>query len=206
MPSEQLFKVLVIGGSQVGKTSFVKRCVGGVFTEFYKVTIGVDFAIKTIEWSNEEIVRLQFWDIQGQEDCLPITRAFFRDADACIMMFDVTSEKSFTFCEALKQAIDTEVPGKDGNPIPCVLLANKCDLAQRTVQPGAIADFGNALNFFTWMEISVKENKRVEDSVRQIVEAVMTKRNLSAAVAVGSGTVDIVPEHNTSARGYCCKS
>ncbi|MGH0162510.1 UNVERIFIED_CONTAM: hypothetical protein FKN15_050873 [Acipenser sinensis] len=180
MHSEQLFKVLVVGGSQVGKTSFVKRCVSGVFTEFYKVTIG------------------------GQEDCLPITRAFFRDADACIMMFDVTSEKSFTFCEALKQAVDTEVPGKDGNPIPCVLLANKCDLAHQTVQPGAIADFANSLNFFTWMEISVKENKRVEDSVRQIVEAVMTKRNLSAAVAVGSGTVDIVPDHNTPARGYCC--
>jgi GTPase SAR1 family protein len=57
---EYFFKVLVIGDACVGKTSYIERYVyGAAFKESYKTTIGVDFAIKDIQWSEREVVRLQ---------------------------------------------------------------------------------------------------------------------------------------------------
>ena len=63
---ERLFKVLIIGDPTVGKTSFVHRYVNDIFRPDYKGTIGVDFALKVVRWSDEEILKLQIWDIAGE--------------------------------------------------------------------------------------------------------------------------------------------
>lgn len=68
--TECLFKVLVIGERGVGKTSFITRYVNMRFKEEYKASIGVDFALKTIEWDNKTVVRLQLWDIAGKPNML----------------------------------------------------------------------------------------------------------------------------------------
>lgn len=64
--TEKLFKVLVIGDVGVGKTSVVLQYVKKSFSEGYKATMGVDFALKTIEWEPRTVVRLQLWDIAGE--------------------------------------------------------------------------------------------------------------------------------------------
>lgn len=63
---EKLFKVLVIGDIGVGKSSFVLRYVKKRFDEEYKPTLGVDFALKTMDLDPKTIVRLQCWDIAGE--------------------------------------------------------------------------------------------------------------------------------------------
>lgn len=63
---EHLFKVLVIGELGVGKTSFIKRYVHSFFSQNYRATIGVDFALKVLNWDPNTIIRLQLWDIAGK--------------------------------------------------------------------------------------------------------------------------------------------
>jgi GTPase SAR1 family protein len=59
--NEFLYKILVVGDIGVGKTSLIKRYVHNIFSMHYKATIGVDFALKVINWDNQTVVRLQLW-------------------------------------------------------------------------------------------------------------------------------------------------
>jgi Ras-related protein Rab-32 len=62
---EHLYKILVIGELGTGKTSIIKRYVHQFFSQHYRATIGVDFALKVLTWDQNTIIRLQLWDIAG---------------------------------------------------------------------------------------------------------------------------------------------
>lgn len=64
---QHLYKVLVIGDYAVGKTSIIKRYCEGFFTPNYKLTIGVDFAVKVVEWDDNTRVSLQVRNLQPKK-------------------------------------------------------------------------------------------------------------------------------------------
>jgi GTPase SAR1 family protein len=61
---EYVYKILVVGDLGCGKTSFIHRYVNHTFSNTYRATIGVDFALKTLKRGKTSI-RLQLWDIAG---------------------------------------------------------------------------------------------------------------------------------------------
>ncbi|XP_011845989.1 PREDICTED: ras-related protein Rab-7L1-like [Mandrillus leucophaeus] len=139
---DHLFKVLVVGDAAVGKTSLVQRYSQDSFSKHYKSTVGVDFALKVLQWSDSEIVRLQLWDIAGQERFTSMTRLYYRDASACVIMFDVTNATTFSNSQRWKQDLDSKLTLPNGELVPCLLLANKvCGQSQKMVPslPGAVA-------------------------------------------------------------------
>ncbi|XP_036068799.1 ras-related protein Rab-7L1 isoform X2 [Oryzias melastigma] len=164
--TEHLLKILIVGDGNVGKSSFVNRYVSGQFNRTYKMTVGVDFAVKLLNWSDEEKVRLQLWDIAGQERFISMTRIYYKGAVGCIVMFDISSSSSFLSCRLWKQDLDHKAMLPNGDPIPCILVANKCDLAERAVSADTIDRFSRDNGFFTWMEASVKENKNIGEAMR----------------------------------------
>lgn len=57
----------------------------------------------------------------------------------------------------------------DGSPIPCMLLANKCDIGARQVDQMEIENFYKEHNFIGWTETSAKEGLMVNDSMRYTI-------------------------------------
>ena len=86
-----LFKLLLIGDSGVGKSSLIHFFQKEQFSEHFKPTIGADFANKEIDLGGDRgSCVLQIWDTAGQERFQSLSSAFYRGADCCCMVYDVT--------------------------------------------------------------------------------------------------------------------
>ncbi|KFP22721.1 Ras-related protein Rab-32, partial [Egretta garzetta] len=154
---EHLFKVLVIGELGVGKTSIIKRYVHQLFSQHYRATIGVDFALKVINWDSKTLVRLQLWDIAGQERFGNMTRVYYKEAVGAFVVFDVTRGSTFEAVSKWKHDLDSKVLLPNGSPIPAVLLANKCDQKKDGSQhPSQMDQFCREGGFVGWFETSAK--------------------------------------------------
>ncbi|XP_067684056.1 ras-related protein Rab-7L1-like [Haliotis asinina] len=175
--AELLFKVIIIGDPTVGKTSFVQRYVNDSYRRDYKMTIGVDFALKVIKWSDNRTIKLQLWDIAGQERFTSMTRVYYKDAHACIVMFDLSQRATFQSAVKWKKDLDTKCSLLDGTPVPCLLIANKCDLSHREVEQEEIEDMCREHEFVGWTETSVKEGLMIDECMRFLIEEMVNKHS-----------------------------
>uniref|UniRef100_A0A8C8S1G9 Ras-related protein Rab n=1 Tax=Pelusios castaneus TaxID=367368 RepID=A0A8C8S1G9_9SAUR len=171
---EHLFKVLVIGELGVGKTSIIKRYVHQLFSQHYRATIGVDFALKVINWDSKTLVRLQLWDIAGQERFGNMTRVYYKEAVGALVVFDVTRGSTFEAVSKWKHDLDSKVLLPNGSPIPAVLLANKCDQRKDGSQnPSQMDQFCREGGFIGWFETSAKDNINIDEATRFLVENIL---------------------------------
>ncbi|XDV18602.1 hypothetical protein PO909_024260 [Leuciscus waleckii] len=108
MQQERLLKVLVIGDLGVGKTSIIKRYVHQIFSQHYRATIGVDFALKVLNWDHRTVIRLQLWDIAGQERYGNMTRVYYREAVGALVVFDMTRASTFQAVLKWKKDLDSK--------------------------------------------------------------------------------------------------
>ncbi|XP_074656197.1 ras-related protein Rab-38-like isoform X1 [Tubulanus polymorphus] len=172
---EHLYKILVIGELGTGKTSIIKRYVHQFFSQHYRATIGVDFALKVINWDADTVVRLQLWDIAGQERFGNMTRVYYKEAVGAFIVFDVTRASTFEAVQKWKNDLDSKVQLPDGSPVPCVLLANKCDQAKEGLVNNAqhMDDYCKEKGFLDWFETSAKENINIDESARSLVTKIL---------------------------------
>ena len=94
---EQLFRVIIVGDTGVGKSCLLLRFSEDKFHEDHNVTIGVEFGTRSLKVGNQ-MVKLQIWDTAGQESFRSITRSFYRRADGVLLVYDVTARHTFENC------------------------------------------------------------------------------------------------------------
>ena len=181
-PVELLHKVLVIGEGGTGKTCLIRRYVHSIFQASNKTTIGVDFALKVITQKNRNIT-LQIWDIAGQERYGQMTRVYYQAAVGAMVVCDITRPETFDAAIKWKQDLDSKVfLGNTGKPIPCILLANKCDMGKLHMTNEEMDAFCREHGFIGWYETSAKEDKNVTTAFLALVEHVLTATSDQSAV------------------------
>ncbi|XP_019059988.1 ras-related protein Rab-26 isoform X3 [Fukomys damarensis] len=137
---------MLVGDSGVGKTCLLVRFKDGAFLAgTFISTVGIDFrhirdvhpleAGKRLTWQNKVLdvdgmkVKLQIWDTAGQERFRSVTHAYYRDAHALLLLYDVTNKASFDNIQAWL----TEIQEYAQDDVVLMLLGNKVDSAQERV-------------------------------------------------------------------------
>ena len=159
MENYYLFKICIVGDGAVGKTTILHQYVDGKFVEDTMMTIGTNFFIKGIRLEEyNTFVRLQIWDLGGQEHFAAVRPSFYSGARGIIYTFDLT--RKITFNNLLDWY--DEVSNSLKQEVPSILLGNKSDLMEDDsifyVNQEEISEMKELLNFSYYFETSAKEN------------------------------------------------
>ncbi|OAD57831.1 Ras-related protein Rab-26 [Eufriesea mexicana] len=126
---ELLFKVMLLGDSGVGKTCLLTRFRDGRFLSGnYITTVGIDFRNKVVVVDDTSI-KLQIWDTAGQERFRSVTHAYYRDAHALLLLYDVTNKTSYDNIRAWL----SEIREHANEDVVIMLLGNKSDCGTERV-------------------------------------------------------------------------
>ncbi|TKR96831.1 hypothetical protein L596_010793 [Steinernema carpocapsae] len=192
---DQLYKLLLIGDSAVGKTSLLLRFSDDLFTPVLGATIGIDFKIKTIEMGGQK-VKLQIWDTAGQERFETITTSYYRGSDGILLVYDITNPTSFQNVEKwlryIQQYADDQVEK--------VLVGNKCDLVDmRNVSKERGQEIAQHFGI-RFIETSAKANLNVDKAFFDMAE-ILLKRSAQRKAAE---TVKIKKGRRKNTKSKCC--
>ncbi|XP_016055300.1 PREDICTED: ras-related protein Rab-3C [Miniopterus natalensis] len=167
---DYMFKLLIIGNSSVGKTSFLFRYADDSFTSAFVSTVGIDFKVKTV-LRNEKRIKLQIWDTAGQERYRTITTAYYRGAMGFVLMYDITNEESFSAV----QDWSTQIKTYSWDNAQVILVGNKCDMEdERVVSSERGQRLGEQLGF-EFFETSAKDNINVKQTFEHLVDIICDK-------------------------------
>ncbi len=181
-PSKYVFKVILVGDGRVGKTSLLLRFTENRFSAEYKKTLGTDFAVKNVIVNGEE-VKLQIWDLGGQELFRDLRRAFYPGAKAALIVYDVTNRRSFESVPAWHADIISAL-----KKIPVIVVGNKIDLP-REVSYEEAKKLCERLSV-EYIETSAKLDQNVADAFMRIASnAVSSAKELTRGVHIPEPTI-----------------
>uniref|UniRef100_A0A8D1YBP0 Ras-related protein Rab-7a n=2 Tax=Boreoeutheria TaxID=1437010 RepID=A0A8D1YBP0_PIG len=162
-----LLKVIILGDSGVGKTSLMNQYVNKKFSNQYKATIGADFLTKEV-MVDDRLVTMQIWDTAGQERFQSLGVAFYRGADCCVLVFDVTAPNTFKTLDSWRDEFLIQASPRDPENFPFVVLGNKIDLENRQVATKRAQAWCYSKNNIPYFETSAKEAINVEQAFQTI--------------------------------------
>ena len=125
---ENNFKIVLVRESGVGKTSIISQFVDQIFEDDLQTSTGGSFSSKTLTFNNGKTIKLEIWDTAGQERYRALTKIFYKNALAAVLVYDITRKQSF---EELKNYWIKQIKESAPENIILAIAANKSDLLDR---------------------------------------------------------------------------
>jgi small GTP-binding protein len=165
---EIIFKTLLIGDANVGKSNLLLRYVKNEFVPDMKSTVGVEFGSKILKIFGINI-KVQIWDTAGQERYRSVTSSYYKGSKGVLIVYDISNYNSF---ESVDRWIN-EFRMKSDENSAIVLVGNKNDneeLRKVTIEEGEEKAKKYNLGFF---ETSAKDGKNVDEAFKCLFEKVV---------------------------------
>ncbi|KAF7639521.1 hypothetical protein Mgra_00000850 [Meloidogyne graminicola] len=164
------FTVMLLGDSCTGKTCILIRFKDNTFmNNNFISTVGIDYRNKIVELGRKR-VKLQVWDTAGQERFRSLTASYYRDADALLLIYDVTNRASF---EHIRDWL-SQVKEYAKEDVKLTLVGNKIDLGnQRKVK----IDEGKQLAKdydIPFIETSAKSGQNINEIFYNLTKRLLT--------------------------------
>ena len=167
---EKVYKIILVGDGNVGKTSFLRSFWGGDFKEEYVPTLGVE--VHPIEFStNYGDFTFQVWDCAGKEENGGLRDGYYIQAHAAIFMFSVTSRESYKNLKTWQRDVH-----RTCEEIPMVVCGNKADEKKHKVKGRHITfpqEYG-----FPFYYVSAKSNHNYEKPFLYLARVLTGKEDL----------------------------
>ena len=165
-----LYKIIIIGDSNVGKSNILSRYTKDQFQGNSKATVGVELGTKFVKVEGVG-AKLQIWDTAGQERYRSLTSSYYKGCHGCFIVYDITNEASFQsistwYEQAVKEA------GKD---VSIILVGNKCDLEnERKVSKEKGEEKAKTMNA-SFFETSALSKVNIDDIFNEIVNNIFQR-------------------------------
>ncbi len=162
-----------MGENRDDKTAFIKRYCYNIFNPSERLTIGVDFHVKTIDL-NDLKIKLQIWDVGGEERFRFLLPTYCLGANAAFLLYDITRPSTLDNISEWMTIVRQK-----GGPIPIMLVGSKIDLSKSSRQ--VPRDYGIQIaeknKMASFVEISAKENINVDDAFNVLTEMTLERTN-----------------------------
>ncbi|XP_076072420.1 ras-related protein Rab-37-like isoform X7 [Mytilus galloprovincialis] len=194
-----IHKTILVGDSGVGKTSLLVQFDQGKFQAgSFSATVGIGFTNKVVDVEGTK-VKLQIWDTAGQERFRSITRAYYRDANALLLLYDVTNKASFDNIRAWLGEIN-EYAQED---VVIMLLGNKADMTgERMIRTEDGEKLAKEYNV-AFMETSAKTGMNVDLAFMAVAKDLKMKKTRKPADPKFNVAEYVLQERKS---GGCCGS
>ena len=162
-----LFKIVLAGNTAVGKTSITNKFVDDIFHKTVNTTIGVDFKAKIIDVDGIKY-KIKIWDTAGQERFRSITKSYYKQGDAILIIFDVSNYESFhdldRWLNEIREVNDTA---------SIFIIGNKADL-KKIVNQKDIDEYINNNNL-NYIECSAKTSDNITHIFEEVIKVLYEK-------------------------------
>ena len=154
------FKVVLIGESGVGKTSILNQFIEHYFVEDPQSTTCGTFGTKSIICDESKEIKFEIWDTAGQEKYRSLTRMYYKDANAAILIYDITRKNSY---DELKNYWYEQIKENSSENIILVIAGNKADLIENEeVDEEESREFAKSIGAI-FINCSAKNTYGIED-------------------------------------------
>ena len=166
--TDLVYKILLLGDSEVGKSCFLMRYADNVFVENYITTIGLDYKLKYIQLDSGQVIKVQLWDTAGQDRYRTIAKNYYKGSHGILLLYDVTKTSSFENIREWIRDIREEVYEK----AIIFLIGNKIDkkdqIKIKTEEGEKLAEEFN-MPFF---EASAKSGENVDEIFKALYKKI----------------------------------
>ncbi|KAK7578151.1 hypothetical protein V9T40_010356 [Parthenolecanium corni] len=172
--TDQTYKLVILGDSGVGKTCLLLKFRDNTFLSGNFIsTVGIDYRNKVIDIDGTK-VKLQIWDTAGQERFRSVTHAYYRDAHALLLLYDVTNKSSFDNIRAWLG----EIKEYAQDDVVIMLLGNKtdCKSSERVIRREDGERLAKEYKV-TFMETSAKTGVNVDLAFTAIARELLSKNS-----------------------------
>lgn len=126
-----------------------------------------------MDWNDDQRISLQLWDVAGHERYGSMTRVYYKYAIAAVIVFDLSRPVTFEAVKKWRQDLNSKVSLSNGDPIPALLLGNKCDLPGLKISREELDQYAHENNYIGWFETSAQDDINIDKAMKLLITKVL---------------------------------
>ena len=168
-------KLLLLGDTNVGKTSIFERFIKGKFAENKSASIGIDFETNILKYKNTNYT-IDLYDIPGQERFRSIVPSYYRIVEGFFIVFDLTNENSLNSIQYWVDSIKEHLQEPK-----FIILGNKDDLKDKKISDEIINNELNKLQQsennkdLIYLKTSAKKDKNIKKAFEIMIDLLVNE-------------------------------